>query len=215
MFTSKVKDVAGSALGLETPPIVKAPKPFITAGFIQLIVATAITFVLRNSIDGLTKIVGFPYNALGSCISTIKKIPAVGSVLSVPFKILQTVFGIPLKIVQFFAGSIKIIFIVLAVILVITLILKIVSRINYLKSKKAYSLYHRGLHKILNSVVNNSKRVNSMMKKSLSKQKALEQKLQQQNETIKIKRQNLDSAEGSTQQGRAEKDSLKEMSLYE
>lgn len=163
---------------LEGPPVVKTPKPFITVGFINLILTTAITFVLRNLADGISKIISVPYNALGGCVDTIKKIPGIGGILSTPFKVLQTIVGVPTKLIQGVAGAINVIFIVLVVILIITLILKIVSRIKYNRNKKAYTEYHNNLHNVLAKVVDNSKKMNDLLKKSINKQAKLEKEIE-------------------------------------
>lgn len=195
---------------LEGPPVVRTPKPFITVGFINLIITTAITFALRGLAGGISKIISMPYNALGECVDTIKNIPGIGGILSTPFKVLQTIVGIPTKLIQGIAGAINIIFIVLVIILIITLILKIVSRIKYNKNKKAYTEYHKNLHNVVAKVVDNSKKMNSLLKKSLNKQAKLEKEI----EDNKIEVQHNIGEQGGVKEQKNTNKTLDKMSFY-
>ena len=114
-------------------------------GDIWNVAFAAVAALLQKASGAILAFVKIPYNAISGAIKAINKIPIAGKAVSLPLQPLKLFFGFFVKIASKLAFFFKIILIVLIAILAIKVLLKISSRILYMRNKKKFKKYHESL----------------------------------------------------------------------
>lgn len=127
------------------PPVIKAPRPLITMGDVWNIAFAVVAFLLQKASGLILTFVKIPYNAINNVIKAINKIPLAGKAVSLPLQPIKLFFGFFVKVASKLSIFFKIAFIVLIAILALKILLKILSRISYMRNKKKFKEYHEDL----------------------------------------------------------------------